>query len=87
MEFGSWVLGFWMFFSDKYLGKKVPIFEPFLWAFFFRKGPGIYIIFPDRFLLNFLGQCGVNHFRPFKATNVTKKGNAVSIFCMPPSWW
>ena len=50
LEFGSWVVGFRMFFLEK-------------------RVQGVYMVFPDAFLLNLFGQSGVNHFRPFKVTD------------------
>ena len=37
-------------------------------VFFEKRVQGVYIVFPDGFLLNLFGQCGVNHFRPFKVS-------------------
>ena len=41
-----------------------------IWDVFLEKRvQGVYIVFPDAFLLNLFGQSGVNHFRPFKVTD------------------
>ena len=47
-------------------------------VFFEKRVQGVYIVFPDGFLFNLFGQCGVNHFRPFKVTNCTR------MIIMPP---